>query len=115
MNTLVLLLMTAVPGAEPPVLQPQPVLQAPSASVAPADTGESSWWNRFRSRPGLLSRMRARFGRSPSADANPAVGTVPYPGSVTLPPTTSSGRLVPMPVDTPAVSTAAPQPMPVGR
>jgi hypothetical protein len=124
MNTLVLLLMTAVPGE--PVMQVQSVVQTPSAPIVTTEAGESSWWSRFRNRPGLLTRLRNRFGWSQTESYPPAITTAPS--------MTTSGRLVPTPIDattlstpprityttTPAAALAPadvrmPQPMPVGK
>jgi hypothetical protein len=125
MNTLVLLLMTTIPGADPaPIVQPA---TAPAPAAVSPDTGET-WWGRFRHRQGLFSRLRGWFGKS-HEDVLTAPG---LPSTVkTVPGPMEHGRLVPTPVDSPmpsvtygtapyrpgaTVETAAPpQAMPTGN
>src|SRR5260370_12378525 len=121
MNTLVLLLMTAVPNADPlPMIQGQPgsVIQSPSAPMATYDSGDSSWWSRTRSGPGLFPRLRSFFNRGRVPDA--LQSSPGYPAAMNAP-VTSEGRLVPTPVLTPPVTSGphitygtGPAPLPAG-
>jgi hypothetical protein len=101
MNTLVLLLMSAVPGADPyPVIQsqPAPVYQTQSGSIN-YDSGDSGWFSRFRGGEGLFPRLRSFFNRGRVPDA---VQPNSYPSSVSG--TTPEGRLVPTPIMTAPVT-----------
>jgi hypothetical protein len=96
MNTLVMLLVTTIPGADtPPAIQTQP---APIVSSYSGDAGRFGW---FRNRPGLRARLRGWFGRSPT-ETMPASTGSPSPSSTIAPPLANDGRLVPVPVSSAA-------------
>ncbi len=121
MNTLLMLVLTVqAPAADlPPVIQTQMTYSAPVPSAVPmaqsmppvVSTSEAapsdSWWSRFRNRPGLLSRLRDFFGWSSSSDTVVGSPGVTY-SSVPGPTSWSEGRLSPVPVLTPSVTSPPP-------
>jgi hypothetical protein len=100
MNSLLMLVLTvSTPGADPmPVIQSTPTM-APSYQ-----SGDSSWFSRFRSRPSLLSRLRDRFGHSSGTESYPSGTMTSYPSTSGVPGTMTSGRIAPVPVSTPGAS-----------
>jgi hypothetical protein len=113
MNTLMLLLLTAgVPSADPTPVVSSPSVGTYSAPVVQtqpttiSESGDSGWMSRWRSRPGLLSRVRGWFGRSDSVDQYHSSPMSAYQGSVITPSTTTEGRLVPTPVTSASTSSS---------
>ena len=77
MNALVFLVAITVPGADPGT-----VTMAQPAPLSSYSTGETGAWSRWReNHPGLLARLRGRFGHPSSSQPLSSTSVSAYPGA----------------------------------